>query len=279
MSRYYRSFLEESGSSYTARTTAFATATAITDTTILNALNTFDLGLISNGLDTKMKALYPMVGGNSTTCKYNFMDARDLDIAFRLQFYGGGTFSSNGFLPNGTNAFANSFLNASTVLTSANNHISYYSRTNPTPINSIEIGISSNFGYYSPAMRIRLDGFYGITNKLYYVAGSTTDNAVVSSTNTDARGHFIGNILSTTNRKTYKNGSVSGTNTSNVVNSLANGNIYISALNIYDQGNIPQLYTNRECAFSSIGDGLTDGEATTFYNLVQAMQTTLSRQV
>jgi hypothetical protein len=264
---------------YTARTSAFATATGITDTTILGALNTFDLGLISNSLDTKMKAVYPFVGTTSTTQKFNFMDARDLDVAFRLQFFGGGTFSSNGFLPNGTNAFANTNLNALSILTSANNHISYYSRTNPTPINSIEMGISSNFGYYAPAMRIRLDGFYGITNQLYYVGGSSSDNATVSSTNTDARGHFIGNTFSTTNRKTFKNGSVSGTNISNVANSLGNGNIYIAANNTYDQGNIAQLYTNRECAFSSIGDALTDGEATTFYNLVQTMQVSLSRAV
>ena len=96
--------------SYTARTTAFATATAITDTTILNALNTFDLGLISNGVDTKMKAVYPFVGGTSTTHKYNFMDARDLDAAFRLQFSGGWVHSANGALPNGTNALANTYL-------------------------------------------------------------------------------------------------------------------------------------------------------------------------
>ena len=74
---------------YTARTSAFAAATGITDTTILNALNTFDTGLISNGLDTKMKALYPFVGGTANTHKFNFMDARDTDAAFRLQFNGG----------------------------------------------------------------------------------------------------------------------------------------------------------------------------------------------
>ena len=64
-------------SSYTARTTAFATATGITDATILGALNTFDLGLISNSLDTKMKAVYPFLGGTASTHKYNFMNAVD----------------------------------------------------------------------------------------------------------------------------------------------------------------------------------------------------------
>ena len=138
MSRYYRTFLEESGVAYTARTTAFATATAITDTTILNALNTFDLGLISNGLDTKMKAIYPFVGSTATTQKYNFMDARDLDVAFRLQFNGGWTHSSTGALPNGTNAYANTYVTPSTNLNADNLSISYYSRSD-TPLTGQQI--------------------------------------------------------------------------------------------------------------------------------------------
>jgi len=129
MSRYYRSFLEESGAVYTARTTAFATATGITDATILGALNTFDLGLISNSLDTKMKAVYPFVGGTSTTHKYNFMNALDTNGAFRLSFNGGWTHSSNGVTGNGTNAYANTFLNPSTQLNTVSSHFSYYDRT------------------------------------------------------------------------------------------------------------------------------------------------------
>jgi hypothetical protein len=38
-------------------------------------------------------------------------------------------------------------------------------------------------------------------------------------------------------------------------------------------------YDNREQAFASIGDGLTDNEASNLYTAVQAYQTTLSRNV
>jgi len=38
-------------------------------------------------------------------------------------------------------------------------------------------------------------------------------------------------------------------------------------------------YSNRNIAFASIGDGITDTEASNFYTAVQAFQTTLSRQV
>ena len=248
----------------------------ITGSGIYLAIDKLVADLKTYGIWTKVKAIYPFVGGTASTHKFNLKDPRDLDAAFRLQFFGGLTHASTGALSNGVNGYANTNLNASINLTSANNHISVYSRTNPTVINSVEIGVSNNQGYYSPHMRIRINSFYGFVNTLHYVSGSLTNQAATNSTNTDSRGHFIGNILSTTNRKTFKNGSISGTNTNNIVNSLADSNIYIAALNTLEGAG---FYTNREIAFSSIGDGLTDTEATNLYTAVQAFQTTLNRQV
>jgi len=255
--------------SYTTRTTAFAAATGITDTTILNALNTFDTGLISNGLDSKMKALYPFVGGTATTHKFNFMDARDLDVAFRLQFFGGGTFSSTGYQPNGTNAYADTFLNASTQLTNNNYHLSHFSRTQKTNENGCDIGVSSSgndLGLYQ---------YYNTLGKIYVCGSYPTQSITASDTNT--LGMLIGSRTSQTSAKMFMNNIQKGTTLTTINGfSLPNGNFFISA---NDGGSFPNNYSSKECAFSSIGDALTDGEATTFYNLVQAMQTTLSRQV
>jgi hypothetical protein len=41
----------------------------------------------------------------------------------------------------------------------------------------------------------------------------------------------------------------------------------------------PSTYDNKEIAFGSLGDGLTDTEAANFYTAVQTFQTTLSRNV
>jgi hypothetical protein len=249
--------------SYTARTTAFATATGITDVTILGALNTFDLGLISNGLDTKMKALYPFVGGTSTTCKYNFMNAVDSNAAFRLQFFGGGTFSSNGYQPNGTNAYADTFYNQTTQGDNVNSgHLSYYSRTNSNGT-EIEIGAA---GVANTLLEIRTSG---VTYPFINQGGATT-----SFSDADSLGFYVANRTASNVINGWKSGvkKSSGTNASTL---CSNYSIFIGA---FDSG-VPQYYTTKQCAFSSIGDGLTDGEATTFYNLVQAMQTSLSRQV
>jgi hypothetical protein len=263
MSRYYRTYLEESTSSYTTRTTAFATATGITDTTILGALNTFDLGLISNSLDSKMKAVYPFVGSTSTTQKYNFMDARDLNAAFRLQFNGGGTFSNNGYQPNGTNAYADTFYNQTTqgdLATSG--HLSYYSRTNSNGT-EVEIGAA---GVANTLLEIRTGG---VTYPFINQGGATTSFA-----DADSLGFYVANRTGASVLNAWKGGvkKVSGTNASTV---CSNYSIFLGAI---DSG-VSQYYSTKECAFSSIGTGLTDGEAVIFYNLVQAMQTTLSRNV
>jgi hypothetical protein len=246
---------------YTTRTTAFATATGITDTTILNALNTFDAGLISNGLDTKMKALYPFVGGTANTHKYNFMDARDVDAAFRLQFNGGWIHSYTGAKPNGINTYANTFLNASSNLSRNSTHISTYIRTN-----NISGAISISADMLSGSA---LNLFPNYVGSSYFRINASGSGAI--STGGNSLGLFLGNRISSGETRNYKNSNQYIQSSSSV--GLPNSNIWIAS-----SPDNPIYYGN-EIAFSSIGSGLTDGEAVIFYNLVQAMQTTLSRQV
>jgi hypothetical protein len=123
------------GVANTARTEAFLTATGITDATIISALNAMDTSLISAGLlpsgtgAGKIKALYPIVGGTAGTHKFNFVDPRDLDLAFRLTFFGGLTHNSNGITPNGTNGYADTYFNPVDQSMGENNKsLLYYSR-------------------------------------------------------------------------------------------------------------------------------------------------------
>jgi hypothetical protein len=91
-----------SGGGYTTRTQALITATGLSDATKINAINTFDLGLISNGLLTDSNdALYFGFLGSAIANKYNFIDT----TKFELTFLGGWDFT-NGMKGNGTNAYA-----------------------------------------------------------------------------------------------------------------------------------------------------------------------------
>ena len=62
---------------------AFITATGITDNTQKNSINQLVLDLKSYGVWSKIKAIYPFVGGTATTHKFNLKDPRDLDAAYR----------------------------------------------------------------------------------------------------------------------------------------------------------------------------------------------------
>jgi hypothetical protein len=250
---------------------AFITAAAITDPTQQSAINTLVVDLKGYSIWTKMRALYPFVTDKTVEAdiksqmKFNLKDPRDLDAAFRLTWHGGGTWTANGYQPNGINGYADTKLNPSSILTNGNNHISYYSRTNQAASNTVEMGVFSNNGFLGPALGARR------TSDLFqYYNGNTTTVVVTTSSNTDSTGHFIGNILSRTNTN----------NVSNVVaNTLFGTGIYLGAGNISDVFQGVFGYSNKQCAFASIGDGLTDTEAANFYTAVQAFQTTLGRSI
>jgi hypothetical protein len=252
-------------SAYGTLTTAWIAATGETDTTIIGALNTLETDLTTYGLTSKIKALYPMVGGTAAKHKFNFMDARDLDAAFRLTFNGGWTHASTGAKPNGTNAYADSFFIPLTNNIVNSSHLSYYSRTLVSDF-TIPIGCYGTSGTDYNQIAI---SFGGTTYCNPNNAGTAT--GVTFSSN--SQGFFIASRTSSTNVFGQRNAAqITGTAATS-----RNGNsIYLGALH---SGLLTSYYSTKECAFASIGDGLTTTEAANFYTAVQTFQTALSRNV
>jgi hypothetical protein len=272
-------FWYEKTPTYTARVTAYATATGITDYTILDPLNIFDLGLTYYGLDTIMKAVYPMVTDKTSQSdmanqmKYNFMNPLDTNPAFRLNWVGGWVYSRTGALPNGTTGYADTSLIPSTSGIGLNSsHLSFYSRTS-TIING-ERDMGAYVGGNNPVMGLG-------TNTGVYLSDSysfTTNR--LSSSIANASAFFIGNRTNSTTHKLYRNGNQLGT-TDTVLNTntLPNINVYLGAVN-----QIPNVipvtgFSTKECAFASIGNGLTDFQADIFSTLVNNLQKALNRAV
>jgi len=254
----------------TVRTSAFLTASAISDATIRGGLNTFDIGLISNSLDTKMKALYPFVGGTASTHKFNFMDARDLDAAFRLTFSGTITHSSNGLQGNGSNGFSDTRLNTLTNLTKTSSHLSVYVRNNSNAGQPYDIGNAADA--FMGATPTYLISRYSSNAAFIGIADTSYATSIAS---TDSRGLWIGATNGGSTQKLYKNGVSVATGTASA-GGFANNNLYIGAGNA---NGTASFFTDKQYAFASIGNGLTDTDATNLYNLTQALQTTLGRQV
>jgi hypothetical protein len=255
---------------------AFVTNAAIVDQVEANAVNKLVIDMKAAGVWTKMKAIYPMVGGTAATHKFNLKDPRDLDAAFRLVFNGGWTHSANGALPNGINAFANTFLNSQTNLTFNNKHLSFYSRLNTATGNKTDLGCFPSA--FLPILTLSIKRTETAVNDRFVpLMYSFNSPDAINTANADSRGLFMASRTASNSFKGYKNGvQLGSTVTTNSQTSAPNLNIYIGAANA---NNSSSGFSDRECAFSSIGDGLTDTEAANLYTAVQNFQTTLNRQV
>lgn len=242
---------------------AFFTAASITDSTQKNAVNQLVLDLKSYNIWTKMKAIYPIVGGTASSHAVNLKTPG----TYNLTFATGMTHSSTGMTGNGTTGYANTNLIPSSVYGVSNNgHLSYYSRTDSNGANEREIGALTSTNYSDLALRY--------SNNAHTRWGETSTPTLTSSLN--SLGFYIGSRTGSTTEKLFKNGA-------QILTSGLTGNssvsvpFFIGAINF--QGSPNGFYSIKQCAFASIGDGLTDTEAANFYTAVQAYQTTLSRNV
>ena len=228
------------------------------------AVNQLVLDMKSAGIWSAMKAVYPMVGASSAACKQNLVSS-----SFTGTFSTGWTFASTGITGNGTSAYMNTTLAPSGNLSLNSSHLSYYSRTDNRR-DQVEIGIGDFTGAES--------GLYILSRTIFgiYHANNSKETNSNMTDYSDSRGFFINNRVSSSAMSLFRN-NVKQTDSSNNTTFLSNLSIYVGAQNSTFAN--PRLPSNRECAFASIGDGLTDTQASNLYTAVQAFNTTLSRQV
>jgi hypothetical protein len=239
---------------------AFITAAGITDATQQSAINTLVVDLKGYSIWTKIKALYPFVGGTSATHKWNLKDPRDLDAAYRLVFNGGWTHSINGALPNGTNGYADTKLISQDALSLNSTSFGVYSRTN-TDLLAPSIGNVTGGASTEASLFIRFSN----TSYVRVNGGTASTQA-----NSDSRGLFVVNRASST-QIIYQ---VRGTQStlSNTSSSLSTNSFQLGGVN-------PNYFDNKQLAFAFIGDGLTSQNMTDLNTAVVAFQTALSRNV
>jgi hypothetical protein len=241
---------------------AFITAAAITDPTQQSAINTLVVDLKGYSIWTKMKAVYPFVGGTSTTHKWNLKNPLNTDAAFRLVFNGGWTHSSNGALPNGTNAWANTYLTTQATLGLNSTSFGVYSRTNldflAPAIGNVTGGAS---GEASLWLRYQNQVFARV---------NTSFLAFPYPISNDSTGLFIANRVNSTQVTVQ----IRGTQTT-----FANASQSTYPQPFQLGGVNPNFFDNKQLAFAFIGDGLTAQNMTDLNTAVVAFQTALSRNV
>jgi hypothetical protein len=214
----------------------------------------------SAGIWSSMKAVYPMVGASAAACAQNLKSS-----SFTGSFTSGWTFASTGVTPNGTSSYMDTGLKPSD-LGQDSTHLGIYSRTD----NSL---LQCDMGTYTSSNATYLVVKYGTT---IYPMIQTTESSGGTSPYTTTLGLIIGNRNNSTQTKFYQNSSLIGTYSKTSTTPQSTYNIYLGASN---ENGTSVLHSTKQTAFASIGDGLTDTQASDFYTAVQAFQTTLSRQV
>ena len=243
-----------------------AGGTGITST-VSGATRTLFTSLVSNGLYDKMLAFYPMLGGNSSGCKFNGKNPVDTNGGYRLVFNGGWTFNASGATSNGTNAYADTFLSGGTI-TARNNHLSVYmlNQNVYTGTGKNWIGVA-NDGAPASYFSIGQEG----TPRYFY--GPEINNGITSTVAPLSSGLNLISTTGLTQQNLYRNGVVIHTSSGNGDGTI-NASVVIGALN--NNNSIIQYYDNTY-AFATIGLGLSDAEQATLSTIINTFQTTLGR--
>lgn len=242
---------------YDADAKKFFDSSAITDTAQMSAINNFVKQLKDSSLWAKFSAIYPMIGGSANTMKWNLKNPANSDAAYRLTFNGSPTFSGTGVLFPTPADFANTHFYDS-LLTYNDNSISYYSRTQNT-VDGYDMGCVDNkipyneFAIYHSSDASAWFGF----NKYGMVPAITKGLFMLSAT--------------ASNAKRYENGVMTLMKGSAPVSGFTGMPILIGTVAASPSAG------QRECALATIGQGFSDAEAQSFYNIVNIFESKLNR--
>ena len=259
---------------------AFITAASISNSTQQSAVNKLVNTLKDSGIWTKLKAIYPFVGGTAASHKFNLKDPRDVDAAYRLVFNGGWVHSSTGALPNGTTGYADTKLYPSTLGydipwgDKIGGYVGIYLRTNTTTNdNQIDMG-SIEGGHIFLSAWSKGTAFNPYSNMA--IARYSSSGIWSGSTYSDTRGWYSLNRIGSTGWVSFDRNNVVLQNMFTGQNILpSTKSLYLGALN----NNGPVWYSNREISMAFMGSSITDSDKANLYSAVQTFQTDLGRAV
>ena len=248
---------------------AFIAAAGITNPTEILAINQLVVDLKAYSIWGYFNAIYPFVGGTSTSNSYNLVTTD----SFQITWYGGVTHNTNGVTFNGINGYGDTGYDESIWETFGDTTRAVYDRSNTNDF-GCQIGAQGAGGGYQ--QHYMADNYntnyymdcYDVQDGYGRLTGSTVDSRafwVSSRTSLSAGGYSL-----------YKNDTSIGTTTNANVGSQPNVNTWIGGLNA--NGSLSQS-TSHNLALVSMGNGLDAIQAGNYYTAVQTFQTTLGRAV
>jgi hypothetical protein len=247
----------------------FALAANISDSTIINSLDTLVSELKSNNLWNKFYALYPLVGGTADSCKWNLIST----ASFTVNYTGSFNFTSTGLSGSGITSNINTTFTPSVNSAdwATNNSFGVYVNTNVS--GGIDMGAESPFPASPAAADTYLSSRYSGDVALFFNSSS------LSVASTDSRGFWFGCVSgsSGTNMNLYKNGTSIASKSSPTTYTITRA-LYFTANNP-ESGPNANDRTRRQYSLSFIARAFNSTEASTLYNIIQSFQTSLGRNV
>jgi hypothetical protein len=230
----------------------------ITDSVQAAAVKVFVNQLENSSLWSKFLAIYPMIGGTTSSTKWNLKDPRDADEAYRLTFHGSPAFADTGVLFPTIADYADTHLNDNTLQFN-NSSISYYSLTQ-NAISGYDIGCNDNifpyneFAIYHAADAAEWFGYHALA----ITPAVTKGFFMLSATENDVK-RYDNSVVVNSRGASPKNGS---TNFPVLIGNVARDSVC----------------GQKVCALATIGYGFTDQEVITLNQIVHDFELALKRK-
>lgn len=271
---YLPSVLSSRGGGIDTSAAAFIAAAGLTDETQIMELNRLVVNAKAHRWWYQAAAIWPFIGGSAASHKYNLIDPRDLDAAFRLTFSGSWVHSATGALPDGSTAFAQThFVPSTGGILLNDNAFGAYSRTAAAGSASEYLMGAGNSATQNWAIAARRSA-----NQYFGIDMTSGTGGTVTGTDTDGSGFWLNSRISISSFTLYRNAGVVQTNGfTNVGTLIPTVQMYIGANNV---AGVTTGFGSKEIAFAVVFlNGLSSALQSAVYTDIQAFQTALGRQV
>jgi hypothetical protein len=219
---------------------------------------------------SKLLEVGPFAGSNLSAALVKLVyPAGSSSVLTNVNFVSGDyneTGSNGGLNGDGVTKYLNSGFNTQSLLPD-NAHLSFYLRTDVSAA-----GNRSCIGTINGADQYWLGALTATTSVDARLGGNLTASLAQPLN----KAFYIGSRAAANSMRLYKNGALSGSNSTTVTHNKPNLNLFLWAFN--SAGAAAALLPARG-SFYSIGSGLTDAEAAALYQAVQTLQRNLNREI
>ena len=247
-----------------------------------NAIENFVAALkAEEGLYSKFLAIYPMLGNNINTMKWNLINPLDTNGAYRLTpVVGGGSiiYSSTGVTCS-SGAAINTYIVPSTAMQYDRNSIGVY--VNENTANGFDMG--AFMGETNSTFKLLYIGarVIGSNPDMSYSANGPGQATMTFTGTSDAKGFWINNRSNDQEHRLYKNGAIVGSvNTYQALSTnFPTVSLYLGGVSgVADDSTPYTLSSGRKFCFAyATNDYLLPTEITALNNATTALITTLGR--